>query len=168
MKSTIDRGLGRSYTSVVATRAGREAWQTITRLLFGRGMERMAEASEAEGLSPGLLKTLFHLAPGEGAPMRDLADHWRCDASYVTSLADALEERGLVERRPHPTDRRVKMIVLTEEGVAVRERAFEVLSEPPPSLAALTPAEQRELRDLLRKVAEADPQLTHAPIRAAR
>jgi DNA-binding MarR family transcriptional regulator len=168
VKSTIDRGPGRSYTPVVATKAGREAWQTITRLLFGQGHERMAEASEAEGLSPGLLKTLFHLAPGDGEPMRDLADHWRCDASYVTSLADALEERGLVERRPHPTDRRVKMIVLTEEGVAVRERAFELLSEPPPSLGALTAAEQRELRDLLRKVADADPHLTHTPIAAIR
>src|ERR671914_2677679 len=142
----IDRGLGRSYTSVVATRAGREAWQTITRLLFGRGIERMAEASEAEGLSPGLLKTLFHLAPGEGAPMRDLADHWRCDASYVTSLADALEERGLVERRPHPTDRRVKMIALTRRGIAARDRAFDRLAEPPSALSALDPSEQRTLR----------------------
>jgi DNA-binding MarR family transcriptional regulator len=152
----------------VATKAGRDAWRTIIRLLFEQGHERMAEASAAVGLSPGLLKTLFHLEPGEGAPMRDLADHWRCDASYVTSLTDALEERGLVERRPHPTDRRVKMVVLTEEGVAVRERAFERLSEPPPSFAALTAAEQRELRDLLRKVADADPHLTPTRVAAAR
>lgn len=163
----IDRGSGKAYSSGVVTKAGREAWRTITRLLLDQGHERMVEASSAEGLSPGLLKTLFHLEPGAGAPMRDLADHWRCDASYVTSLADALERRDLVERRPHPTDRRVKMIALTEKGLAVRERAFERLSEPPPAFESLTAGEQRQLRDLLRKVAQADPDLASS-VAAAR
>jgi DNA-binding MarR family transcriptional regulator len=125
----------------------------------------MRETCSATGVSAGLLKTLFHLEPGRGVPMRDLADHWGCDASYVTALTDALEERGLVERRPHPTDRRVKMIVLTRKGAAARERGFDLLYEPPPAFGALTGTEQRELRDLLRKVAEADPHL--APERAA-
>jgi DNA-binding MarR family transcriptional regulator len=144
----------------MTTKAGREAWRTVTRLLLEQGNERMAEASGAIGISPGALKTLFHLEPGKGMPMRDLAGHWRCDASYVTALTDALEERRLVERRPHPTDRRVKMIALTDEGVAVRDRAFERLSEPPASFDVLTGAEQRQLRDLLRKVALAEPQVT--------
>ena len=58
-----------------------------------------------------------------GLRMSDLAETWGCDASYVTTLADGLQERGLAERRPHPTDRRVKTIVLTPEGRAKRERA---------------------------------------------
>jgi DNA-binding MarR family transcriptional regulator len=105
------------------------------------------------------MKILFHLEPDQGTPMRDLADHMGVDASYVTGLADALEERGLVERRPHPTDRRVKMIVLTDEGVAARKRASQLMYEPPASFGALTAGEQRQLRDLLRKVADADPAL---------
>lgn len=150
------------------TRAGREAWRTIFALLFdGQAHGRLSEASAAAGVSPGLLKLLFHLEPGEGIPMRDLADHWRCDASYVTSLTDALEERGLAARRPHPTDRRVKMIALTEKGAATRKVALELLHEPPPSFAALTAAEQRQLRDLLRKVADADPELTRSRMTAA-
>ena len=125
----------------------------------------MQKACGAVGLSPGALKTLFKLQPGEGIPMRDLADQWGFDASYVTSLADALEERGLVERRPHPTDRRVKMLVLTAKGVEARERAQQLLNEPPPSFAALTVAERRQLRDLVRKVADADPALaTKRPV----
>jgi DNA-binding MarR family transcriptional regulator len=149
----------------MSTRAGREAWRTIFRLLFdGQAHSRMSEASAAVGVSAGLLKALFHLEPGEGLPMRDLADHWRCDASYVTNLADALEQRGLATRQPHPTDRRVKMIALTEEGVATRKVALELLHEPPPSFGALTAAEQRQLRDLLRKVAAADPELNGARI----
>ena len=149
------------------TKAGREAWRAILGLLFdGQAQGRMAAACRSIGISPGLMKTLFRLEPGQGVPMRDLADFWGCDASYVTSLADALEERGLVARRPHPTDRRVKMIALTEEGIEARKRAFEVLHEPPPSFGALTAAEQRQLRDLLRKVA--DSEVTPGRVAAAR
>ena len=144
----------------MSTPAGREAWRAIFELIFsGQAHGRMGEACKAVGISPGLMKTLFHLEPGVGVPMRDLAGYWGCDASYVTSLADALEQRGLAERRPHPTDRRVKMIALTAEGVMARAHAFEVLHEPPASFGVLTGAEQRQLRDLLRKVADADPVL---------
>jgi DNA-binding MarR family transcriptional regulator len=153
----------------VNTKAGRDSWRLILGLLFdGQAQRRMAAACRALGISPGSMKTLFRLEPGQGVPMRDLADFWGCDASYVTSLADALEERGLVERRPHPTDRRVKMVALTEDGIVARNRAFEVLYEPPSSFGALTAAEQRQLRDLLRKVAGADAKLTHDRSAAAR
>lgn len=151
------------------TKAGRDAWRLILGLLFdGQARGRMAAACRSIGISPGSMKTLFRLEPGQGVPMRDLADFWGCDASYVTSLADALEERGLVERRPHPTDRRVKMIALTEEGMAARNQAFDVLYEPPSSFGTLTAAEQRQLRDLLRKVADADARVTPATLTAAR
>jgi DNA-binding MarR family transcriptional regulator len=158
----VDDRPGTGYAGRVNTKAGRDAWGLILGLLFdGQAHSRMAAACRSLGISPGSMKTLLRLEPGQGVPMRDLADFWGCDASYVTSLADALEERGLVERRPHPTDRRVKMIALTEEGIGARKRAFEVLYEPPSSFGALTAAEQRQLRDLLRKVADADARLTH-------
>ena len=151
------------------TKAGRDAWRLVLGLLFeGQARDRMAAACRSIGISPGSMKTLFRLEPGRGVPMRDLADFWGCDASYVTSLADALEERGLVERRPHPTDRRVKMIALTEKGIAARNRAFDVLYEPPRSFSALTAAEQRQLRDLLRKVADADTERSLAPVAVPR
>lgn len=152
----------------MTTKAGRDAWSMLYRLLFDQGHDRLTEASAAIGVSPGMLKTLFHLEPGVGVPMRDLAGHWKCDASYVTNLTDTLEQRGLVERRPHPTDRRVKMIVLTDRGAAVRAAAFARVSQPPASLAALTAVEQRQLRDLLRKVAGADPHLVTRSVAAAR
>lgn len=147
----------------MGTSTAREAWRLIGELVFsGEMTERMVRASAEAGVSPGHLKSMFHLEPGNGVPMRNLAEHWRCDASYVTSVADALEERGFARRLPHPSDRRIKMIALTEEGVAARERAYELLFEPPASLSALTPAELRQLRDLLRKIAEADPTLDRA------
>jgi DNA-binding MarR family transcriptional regulator len=131
----------------------------------GEAHDRVHRICAELDLSPPLLKAFVHLGSldGDGGlRMSELAESWGCDASYVTALADGLQARGLAERRPHPTDRRVKTIVLTPEGRAKRERALELLSEPPSSFASLTAAEQRQLRDLLRKLVAADPELAPA------
>jgi DNA-binding MarR family transcriptional regulator len=91
--------------------------------------------------------------------MRVLAERWRCDASYITSIVDDLEEQGLAQRQPHPSDRRIKTVALTPKGAALRVQLMSLLSEPPPAFDALSAAEQRQLRDLLNKVASADPTL---------
>jgi hypothetical protein len=56
------------------------------------------------------------------------------------------------------------MIVLTDAGVAAKKRAFELLSEPPASFGVLSAVEQRQMRDLLRKVAEADTDLARSAL----
>lgn len=128
----------------------------------GEAHDRVHRICAELGLSPPLLKAFVHLGTLDsdgGLRMSDLAESWGCDASYVTNLADGLQERGLAERRPHPTDRRIKTIVLTPAGRAQRERALELLSEPPSAFGALSAGEQRQLRDLLRKLVAADPEL---------
>jgi DNA-binding MarR family transcriptional regulator len=154
----------------VVTAAGRDAWRLLHEIFFTGGIrDRLNAASATIGVSPGLMKALFFLEPDESVRMGDLAEHLSCDASYVTSLADALEERGLAERRPHPTDRRVKTLVLSAGGVAAKQQLFDVIYEPPPGFDALSATEQRDLRDLLRKVAatvqRADEPLTHGKVR---
>ncbi len=141
----------------MAAKVAREAWQLVGELLFnGEAHNRMRQTCLAFGLSPPLVKMLVHLSRERPRAMRELADHWGCDASYVTAMVDDLERHGLAERRPHPTDRRVKTVALTEHGEETQRRVFDVLWEPPSALSALTPGEQRQLRDLLRKVAAAD------------
>lgn len=128
----------------------------------GEAHDRVHRICAELELSPPLLKAFVHLGTVDdhgGLRMSELAESWGCDASYVTALADGLQERGLAERRPHPTDRRVRTIVLTPEGRAKRERALELLSEPPSAFTALSGAEQRQLRDLLAKLVAADPEL---------
>jgi DNA-binding MarR family transcriptional regulator len=135
----------------------------------GEAHDRIHRICAELGLSPPLLKAFVYLGTdpdGPGVRMGDLAEHWGCDASYVTSIADGLQERGLAERQPHPTDRRVRTIVLTPEGRAQRERALELLSEPPSAFDTLTQTEQRQLRDLLQKLTAADPELARASTRA--
>src|SRR5215510_8754092 len=102
---------------VVTTAAAGEAWRTLLSLMFdGQGHGRIPEVCRAAGVPPSMVKTLMHLSPDEPKPMRDLAEHFACDASYVTALVDDLEERGFAERRPHPSDRRIRTVVLTAAG----------------------------------------------------
>ncbi len=89
-------------------------------------------------------------------PMRHLAASMRCDASNITGLVDKLEARGLAERRAEPHDRRVKLVALTAEGERVLA-AFEAeLYSGPAALESLGAAGRRELRDMLRRIADGD------------
>jgi len=137
--------------------AAGQAWQAMYGLVFEReGQERFHEACDATGLTPGVLKTLLQLAPDHPVAMRDLADRFRCDPSYVTSLVDGLEEAGMAERRAHPTDRRVKMVALSPSGVEAQAQVRKILGEPPSSFDALSVDELRRLRSLLVKLGGSD------------
>ena len=141
----------------VTTAAGEEAWRLLQELLMNGEMQaRMRNACAAIGGPPSIVKTLIHLAPGEPVAMRDMAEHFGCDASYITELVDGLEEQGMATRQPHPTDRRVRTVVLTERGAKAREQVQQVMWAVPEVFSALTASEQRQLRDLVRKLVDAD------------
>jgi DNA-binding MarR family transcriptional regulator len=132
--------------------AARQAYELIAEFLWGDDTyRRFHDACEAVGLSPPMLKLLLLLEPGDGLPMRAVAGLLRCDASWITALVDGLEERGLAERQASPTDRRVKIVAVTEDGLMAKKQAVELLSQPPASFSQLSAAEARQLRDLLRK-----------------
>jgi MarR family transcriptional regulator, organic hydroperoxide resistance regulator len=126
-----------------------EAWKLMTQLVFS-AKPRIFQAAQEFDLHPGQLRALQLLDPSSEVPMSALAGQMFCDASNVTGIVDRLEARGLIERRPAEHDRRVKMLAVTAEGERVRARLVERLSTPPPQLAALSPADQRALRDALR------------------
>jgi len=79
-----------------------------------------------------------------------LAERMSCEPSNVTFVLDKLEQHGLVERRPHPTDRRARQLVLTAAGKRRRATVVKRLSEDSP-VDALTAAQQETLRDLLQR-----------------
>ena len=104
---------------------------------------------QEQGLTPGHLKVLMMLHSGEALPMGSLAQGMGCDASTMTWLVDRLEERGLVERKMLPTDRRVKTVVMTSLGHKTAESARKRLYKPPADLLALDDQTLRTLRDAL-------------------
>ena len=84
--------------------------------------------------------------------MKELGLKMGCDPSFVTAIADALEKHGLARREPSVKDRRSKNIVLTPEGVSVRERVCDELMAQAPWCATLDTSERRCLLGLMRKM----------------
>src|ERR1700685_3714767 len=84
--------------------------------------------------------------------MKDLGLRMVCDPSFVTSVADALEKHGLARREPSLRDRRSKNIVLTPEGVTLRDRLYTELSARAPWCTTLDVSERRCLLGLMRKM----------------
>ena len=88
--------------------------------------------------------------------MKALGKRMHCDPSFVTLLADMLEKRGLARREPHPADRRVKNIVLTSEGEALKQRVENEITTRMPWNRALNKSERAQLLALIRKMLKAD------------
>jgi len=85
--------------------------------------------------------------------MRDVAEHLSCNNSNLTAITDRLEERGLVQRTLDPDDRRVRLLVLTDEGREVQRQVMEFLRRPPISMDSLSEEELETLIHLLAKMA---------------
>ena len=149
------RGVTASASSDVPSLIDRLVEQAYT---FSAAIGRWSAALLAElELTEALGDVLWQLgAVGEAVPMRDLAGRLHCDPSNVTFLADRLEERGLVERRPDPSDRRVKLLALSPAGVAVRMRIVQAAATSSP-FARLSPADQQRLYRLLNKCSQPGP-----------
>ncbi|MFI8824670.1 MarR family winged helix-turn-helix transcriptional regulator [Streptomyces sp. NPDC053431] len=109
-----------------------------------------AAAATRHGLTPTQAKLLAQL---DGPlPMRALATLLVCDASNVTGIVDRLEIRGLVRREPDPADRRVKNVVVTDEGRETVRRLREEMQTTHGALDTLSPAESGTLYALLERL----------------
>jgi DNA-binding MarR family transcriptional regulator len=88
--------------------------------------------------------------------MKDLGKRMRCDPSFVTLVADMLEKRGLARREPHPGDRRIKNLVLTDDGLALKQTIEAEITARMPWNRNLDEDERAQLLALIRKMLGAD------------
>ncbi|BCY10417.1 MarR family winged helix-turn-helix transcriptional regulator [Actinoplanes sp. L3-i22] len=97
-----------------------------------------------QGRALGPARLLYEI--GSRADLRDLRERLGLDAGYLTRLLRALQTDGLVEVRPHPTDRRARVAELTDLGHRERaeldERSRRAIVD---SLGALTTGQRAEL-----------------------
>ena len=139
----------------------------VWRLMLDTAMAQFGRASgmlQRLGLTPGHMKLLMKIDEGDGRPMGSLAQTFQCDASTMTWLVDRLEERGLVERRMLPSDRRVKTVALTPAGVKMKSDLMEQYYEPPPELLTLDRDALEALRSALARVRDAAPAPVLTPV----
>jgi DNA-binding MarR family transcriptional regulator len=87
--------------------------------------------------------------------MGELAESLGIDRPNATTLVDGLEDQGLVRRRPHPTDRRARLVEATRKGKALARRADEILGTPPAALSALDADDLEALNDILERISPA-------------
>ncbi|MBV8934013.1 MAG: MarR family transcriptional regulator [Kutzneria sp.] len=130
-----------------------ELAQEVIQLLVamgGRLGQHFAARAAEFGLSMAEGKVLLALEPGDPVPMRVLARKLNYDASNLTGVVDRLENRGRVERRTSPGDRRIKAIALTAAGLRVRDDLWRRLRSDGGPVDTLTDTQLRDLRRLLR------------------
>ena len=123
--------------------------------LFWAVARRMRHASSAAlekwDITPGQARAVRVLTKHGDMRLTHLSEHLRIAPRSTTEVVDALEERGLVERRTDPTDRRATLVTLTERGATVGRDIREAASaEADRSFAALDPEDRRTLARILR------------------
>jgi MarR family transcriptional regulator, transcriptional regulator for hemolysin len=119
---------------------------------------RIAQALESIGLTPPRFALLNVLGARKGAIQQEIGAAMGIDPSTMVSLIDELETSGLAKRRPHPTDRRAREVVITPKGRRALERARRLATEVDDEvLRGLTAAERRQLLTLLRRALDSVP-----------
>lgn len=106
-------------------------------------------------LVPAHAGTLRAIAGNAGISQQALASLLGMVPSRLVPLLDELEERGLVERRDHPEDRRVYALHLTEKGARMMTDIGRVARAHDEAVCtALSEKEREQLRSLLSRIAD--------------
>jgi DNA-binding MarR family transcriptional regulator len=114
--------------------------------------QRLNQTAEAHHLSIMQALTLCLIEPGEDVPMSEISDLLACDRSNVTGIVERLSVGAYIERRESSNDRRVKIIKLTDTGIALRDKLLPKVSDSDaPNLKNLSHDEVKELKHLLLK-----------------
>ena len=130
--------------------------QELARLMaeFGKSYTRriFSEMGRA-GTTPARARLLMALQCPSGAKMSEIGVRLGVTPRNVTKLVDGLEAEGLLKREPHPHDRRVTLLRLTDKGRFVsRESMGANWATAAQLYERLTPVERQNLARILRKL----------------
>lgn len=105
------------------------------------------------GLEPRDFALLRSVAASEGDSQQAIGERMSIAPSRMVAFVDSLEQRGLLERRQNPNDRRARALFLTAKGRELLGRAFQIAGEQEHRLSQdLTAAEREQLLELLARV----------------
>ncbi|MYR05630.1 MarR family transcriptional regulator [Gordonia sp. SID5947] len=150
MRTTDSRH--RAHT--VATPTATELWFAMNSLVRDHAVESRARIDARVDMPFSRFRALRRIAVRD-MTQSDLARRLGIDAPATSGIVNDLVDRGLVTREPHPTDRRYKVVTITDEG---RRIVDSVIADPaiaPTMFATLDDAQRRDLGFLLDALREA-------------
>jgi DNA-binding MarR family transcriptional regulator len=138
--------------------SGDRAPSTLAFLLSQVGTfasRRFAERIGEVGLNPPLFRVLNLIDAAEGKSQQAIGAAIQVPPSRMVALVDELEQRGLVERRPDPADRRVRALYLTRKGRTSLTRGREIAGAHEEELTkGMSRTDRERLTKLLQKIVD--------------
>jgi DNA-binding MarR family transcriptional regulator len=126
-----------------------EAFWSVARQLRHTSQQTLAPWD----ITPSHLRALHVLMRHGVMRLSELSDHLHIAARSTTEVVDALETRGLLERRPDPDDRRATLVALTEHGTNVLDAIRAARgTETERAFGRLSQADRAHLARILRKL----------------
>lgn len=128
-------------------------WQILVSLVMDTRGDWRRKVTEVTGLPFSRARALWRLED-KALTLSELAQAMGTDAPAATVVINDLEKHDLVERRPHPQDRRAKLVSLTTAGRHLLAAVNNIGDQPPPAFAKLPAAQLAQLRRLLEVAAK--------------
>jgi DNA-binding MarR family transcriptional regulator len=125
-----------------------EAFWAVARRLRDTSQETLAPWD----ITPAQLRALRMLSRHGVMRLSELSDRLRIAPRSATEVVDALEARGLAQRRPDPGDRRATLVEVTGDGGGVLDAVRGTEAER--VFGRLSPADRSHLARILRKLRE--------------
>lgn len=125
------------------------------------------EETQAHGITPVQYAALSVALRQPGLDQRTLAATIGFDTSTIGGVIDRLEKRGLIERQASPTDRRVRLLHVTDAGAALVDEVIPAMLKAQQRILEPLPAADRpRFLSMLKTVVEANNELSRAPSEA--
>ena len=128
-----------------------EVWRAMAAVVFDNRDRWRRDVVDASGLPFSRVRVIRRLAR-RAMTAKEIAEAATMDAPATTVALNDLEDRGLIVREADPTNRRSKLVSLTEKGREVVASIDEVDDPAPHPFAALSQAELRTLETILAKL----------------
>jgi DNA-binding MarR family transcriptional regulator len=134
--------------------AADSVWQMLVSLVWETRGEWRRKVSDATGLPFSRVRILRRLLDAP-LTLSQLAEMTGSDAPATTVAVNDLEDRGLVERRPHPENRRAKLVSLTSTGRQLVELAQRTVHDDAPlAVQRLSATDLAHLRRILQQISQ--------------
>ena len=121
--------------------------------LFAQGLQGKLKPL---GISPAQFMALLVLWEGDGVTQQALVEELDVEQATMANTLSRMQRDDLIIRKPHPTDRRARLVFLTQKAKNIEEEAIQAAqAQNKQALSGLSANEQKEFMKLMTKTISA-------------